>query len=449
MKLILIACLSALLATLSQAQTIKFPADSLPALLKIAEAEKKAIFILLNSDNSSTFPRVVKLESDKKAATFFNSNFINYRPECNTAEFNELVKKYFVIKFPAYLYLDEKGNLLNSSAGLALSGERYIEDAKAALDKKESGKTLSWYNESYANGNRSREFLGEYISERMKLGLIDNYKLIDDYAFQLTLGDFENFEMVAFLLNAGPVAYGRVHKQMSPKLTDCIFKTLPEQKRYEINNKIIHNTKLAAVEKKSLDIAKNGAGFAGSTWGGNFRRAEMAYQSNIIEYYREVKDTANFLKTLDLFIYNFYMNLSADSIKKLSPNLKNMEKKAMLLLTRNIPTDTADKGRLLLAGANAHPNTVPDELNNAAWDFYLYGKNNRNYLNKAAEWSKRSLDFYQKPEYYDTLAHLLYGLEDFAGAEITQMKAIKEAKKQQQESDKFRDELNKIKERRL
>ena len=175
----------------------------------------------------------------------------------------------------------------------------------------------------------------------------------------------------------------------------------------------------------------------------------MAYQSNIIEYYREVKDSTNFLNTLDLFVYNFYMNLSADSIKKLSPDLKESEKKKMLLLTRNIPTDTADKGRLLLAGANAHPNTIPDELNNAAWDFYLHSKSERHYLNKAVEWSKRSIDFYQKPEYYDTLAHLLYRLGNYDDAEKAQFKAIEEAEKQKLNSGKFHEEFKKIKERRL
>ena len=88
---------------------------------------------------------------------------------------------------------------------------------------------------------------------------------------------------------------------------------------------------------------------------------------------------------------------------------------------------------------------APVELNNAAWRVYSWSKD-KNMLAKALLWSQQSIELAPKPEYYDTLAHLLYRLKFYNEAESMQLRAVELAPRS---STSFQKELTKIKKRQL
>ena len=58
-----------------------------------------------------------------------------------------------------------------------------------------------------------------------------------------------------------------------------------------------------------------------------------------------------------------------------------------------------------------------ENLNNAAYTYYEVGGKNENNLRTALSWSKKSVNLvFNKPEYLDSYAHLLYVTGDRKGA---------------------------------
>ena len=80
---------------------------------------------------------------------------------------------------------------------------------------------------------------------------------------------------------------------------------------------------------------------------------------------------------------------------------------------------------------------------------YQTGTRNGQYLWRALQWSKRTVDPDPAAHNYDTLAHLLYRLRFFSEAVAMQEQAVATARQQKASTDGFERELEKIKKRTL
>ena len=89
------------------------------------------------------------------------------------------------------------------------------------------------------------------------------------------------------------------------------------------------------------------------------------------------------------------------------------------------------------------------DLNNGAWGVYQTGTRNGQYLWRALQWSKRTVDPDPAAHNYDTLAHLLYRLRFFSEAVAMQEQAVATARQQKASTNGFERELEKIKKRTL
>jgi hypothetical protein len=89
------------------------------------------------------------------------------------------------------------------------------------------------------------------------------------------------------------------------------------------------------------------------------------------------------------------------------------------------------------------------ELNNGAWNFYLMAADKDEYLIKAMQWSRRSIELSPKAAFYDTYAHLLYRLKLYDESESMQKKALELSGANKAEIKIFQEEYNKIKQRDL
>lgn len=77
---------------------------------------------------------------------------------------------------------------------------------------------------------------------------------------------------------------------------------------------------------------------------------------------------------------------------------------------------------------------------------------NMNYLTKALQWSKRSIEIDPDPAYYDTLAHIFYRMGLFDEAILNRNKAIALLMKnpeQKKQLEDARTEVTKMQERSL
>lgn len=256
-----------------------------------------------------------------------------------------------------------------------------------------------------------------------------------------------------FILELGPTVGGRAFQltHLNQKLIDSLYRVLPLTQRMAINNQIISRTIAQAVATRNENLARQGASFAQSTWTGNYQRGARSYQNNMLDYYRLTKDTARYLPQAAVFYQQYYMQIPADSAKK-ALAAQQTQQQAQLAAQRRLADTANPRLGTTLVATTIRPSAGPvpgfvKELNTGAWNVYLTGTRNREYLVRAVEWSKRTVDLTSRAAYYDTLAHLLYRLRFFAEAEAMQQQAVAHAPNEQMDAGQFAQELAKMKAR--
>ncbi|WP_214227494.1 hypothetical protein [Pedobacter sp. B4-66] len=385
---------------------IKFQ-KSLSDAVKQASSTKKSICIHI------TIPVYAKgtksIMDQVSVSSFYNKNFINYKVEMMDSVGRELINKYGVTVFPASVFIDYKQNLiLKTSTGN--NAENALNNGKTALIRKNSGIMLSTHEEKYANEKHNAKLIKNYINLRMEAGIFDNAKLIDEYVDYKTIGELNDPNEIILILRSGAYAFGKAFNinGLNKTKTDSVFMTLPLQERIDINDRIINNTQNEAIRTKNIAMAPAAMNFTRNTWSHNYNEGSKQSQLKILNYYKAVKDTANYYPQTSYFVDQYYMRVNADSIRFQDPSI--LGKMQSKVPTFNQPSPS-----------NAN---IPDLLNNAAWDFYVLGTRNKLYLSKAFLWVKRAIDLKQNFQYYDTLAQIFYRMEFYDEALINQNKAI-------------------------
>jgi hypothetical protein len=467
MKKLVLLLLSFFLVDVIFAQKIHYEKSFESALTKAATQNKLVFLEIFTPKPTLNVPQNVNFTSgleDEEVATKFNKSFINYRVSITDTAANQFRRKYQITFFPAYLFLDKNNYLIYRDDKNSSTGKKYLDMADAALNQFSTGKNLGDYEVQYKKGKYDAAFLKEYISKREQLDLYDNAKFIDEYVNFLPISALNDYQTVLFILKAGPYVYGKSYTlaYTNRKICDSIYKTEPLTERLAINKHITNNTYFEAVKTKNAALAQQLATFYRNTSSNSkdFRQGFISSTKMLLQYYMAVKDTANYLQQASYFYDSYYMNISADSAKKLD---KVQRKSQIDLLNSGKKVISADSIKKLMAkqgdkttvrrevfSTSAPALNVANELNNAAYSFYTTGTTNPNYLSKAIIWSRRSILFNPIYGYYDTLAHLLYRYGFYAEAEVNQTLAVELAKKNApQEAERMKKELDKIKKRAI
>lgn len=407
--------------------------------------QNKVLFLNIVLSPTIALSANIKDITIKEVVEKYNEDFINYKGDQSMPEMREIISKYRVTIFPALIFFDSKGSLLYQSYGTSTTADKYLILAKT-VNNLSKEKSLKDYDLEYKNGAYDKEFLKNYIDRRVKAGITNNWILADKYVDFLKVSELEQYNEVLFILNCGPLAYGKAYKlaTLNSKLIDSIYKTEPENICVAFNNRIINNTMAYAISSKSLPWANAASNFTRVSWGKNYLEAQKASSLKMIQYYLAIKDTTNYLRQAIYFYDQNYMRLTKDSIEKKNSrefeiakaNAEEIAKKNQSKTTSFITTKT-------------NFDDIGIQLNNAAFQFYLTGTKNPTYINKAVEWSKRSIEINPIYGFYDTLAHLLYRLDYFAEAEFNQQKAIDLAKSKSIDIKNLKEELFKMKNKTL
>ncbi len=478
---VLLICVTLLFSINAYGQKIKFY-DNIDAGLAKARQTKKPMFVMVGPLGLTTDFKpagTIKFEpgiDNKEVVELYTSKFVNVN--INIADSAIVAFRKFypqkVDPYPTYLFFDHKGGLLYKGIPVITSTSKpYIDVANAALAAM-SGNTISKYEELRSAGKLNKQGLKDYILLKEKLGLYDNAKLIDEYVEQMTIKEFDNYNEILFIMNAGPIAYGKTYNLCytnSRKLMDSLYKTEPSAVRTAINRHIMDNTRVEAIRTKNANLAQQLAGFRSrvSTDPKNYQYGNKLYSWEMVNYYYEVKDTANYFRQAIQYCENYYMHITADTIKKLRDKSMEDSRKASLerLKAMNpnaklgtvVTADTQGKVRRTvvtsIVSTGTVANDVPSVLNNVAYNFYTLGTRDPANLTKALLWVKRAINLSPgNHAYFDTMAHLLYRLDLVDEAIINQNKAVQLAEDQKPAMpssyvSKLRQELEKMKKHNL
>jgi tetratricopeptide (TPR) repeat protein len=386
-------------------------------VLKKAQKEKKMLFLHLENDQC--------IQCNEVATQGFNGsvlrekfavNFVCLRLHAESDQGRALAQLYGVKGFPTSLFLDTEGYIVHRYNGSTSASLIYMEQAETALSKRHE-KSLGYYEKEYKAGNRNRFFLEDYIV-KLKSASMPIQTVLDEYVGGLTVDSFANFRIVKFVLTQGPTVDSRAFKVVRAvadgKLMDSVYQSMPYNEAVTMNNQIINASLEKAIQQRNHRMMLEVTNFARSTHKNNYRNGEKNATQLQLMYSYAVKDTQSYLSMARYFYDNFYMNTSADSLRKYDQKIMREQMKTRSQTNASI-------------GAMSFSYSPPSqyhhiELNKAAWHFWELATKQSD-LEKALQWSQRAMYLFEelrqnKPmvaaggnaNYMDTYAHLLYKL---------------------------------------
>jgi tetratricopeptide (TPR) repeat protein len=467
---IIISIFALLISFSGYSQELKSSKSLAIALSLSAKAEKPVLLIvnLPKVKPTKDVPKDVRANfksalNEKDVIAKIDQNFTVYETTMIDTSVRSIIRLGNIKRFPAYIFIRQNKEIFFTDFGNSTDKKKYllmVDNALAAYKEK----SISELEKDVETNDENISLIKKLIESRKKIGITNNADLIEKYASNLKIADFNNYENVLYILESGPYADGIAYKmiQNDRKLIDSFYKTEPLQRRVAVNNSIITNTMIAAAKEKKLSRAMAGANFARSTWTRDYRAGEKAFNNQILWYYSTVKDTANYIRTATYFYDSYYMNISVDSIKKIEarnhkanipslfpdePAVKMVSKEKMDSLMKSSAIQKITTQSIIAVTSSSSSYAM--ELNNAAWKFYEIGTKNINHLTKAMIWSRRSIELNPFSGYYDTLAHILYRMGYYDEAAKTQEIAIEKARAEKRSVVSFQSELKKIKSKSL
>lgn len=142
---------------------INFEKLTLTQAKEKAVKENKVIYVDLSATWCGPCQQMKKTTfNDDVVADYMNKNFISICFECDIDETlsMEYRDKYRSTAFPTHLLIDSKGELIHKFVGFHPS-QTFMEELKKAVS---GAKGLGYYTQKYKDGERSSEFMGEYIT---------------------------------------------------------------------------------------------------------------------------------------------------------------------------------------------------------------------------------------------------------------------------------------------
>lgn len=442
-------------------------AVTLKEAFEISKQQSKPLLLIVKPvphPNSKAAQYEIK---DKTVIQEMRENFTLFETNRSSNEVRSILATFKITSFPAFLFMHASNDLFYKEYGYSSNNNKYLTMlAKAtALSK---NKSIAVYEAAYLADTTNAQALKEYIGAKIKNGLKDNADLIEAYVQSLRLNDLNDYQTVLFILQAGPYSDSAAFKlaYTNRKIIDSIYKSETTQLRSEINKNIIDNTVKSAIKNKSLKRAQAAANTARSINSrSSYQRAGQMYSYTMLRYYRGIKDTASYLSNAAAYYDNYFMNISADSAKRLEEktrqalsesNKKKLfgdkkfaSKERMDSLIQAGGKVTRSNETSLISFTATGSNFYANNLNYGAWEVYHSGTKNINYLTKAMIWSRRSIELNPAPSNYYTLAHILYRLNYQAEAIKTQEEAISIAKSKKINTKPFDETLKKMKNKTL
>jgi thioredoxin-related protein len=430
----------------TRAQKINYE-SSLEKAEQRSRTENKILCILVTIQPPAYVPEILTGLKDPAITSKFNESFINYKIDRSDSASVPIIKKHRLTGFPVFVFVDSKGGTLFMKVGNMPPPMLSDMLEKAIAESKQ--KSMVDYDEQYKSGDRSKAFLTDYINKRISAGITANADLAEEYVNTLYVKELNDYKEVLFILKAGPFIDGRANTLLNTnrKLVDSVFKTELYDLRVAINTRMSDNTMASAIATRNINRARAVVNLTRWSWQ---KDDPLLGQRNadgkMLQYYMGIKDTMGYLRQASMHFDRYYMQVSADSIRRL--NEKNEER----------ARSNANEQALLSKPAGATIRTVgyafaandyATQLNNGAWSVFAMRTKDPAFLTKAMLWSKRSIELNPASFNYDTLAHLQYRLGLYSEAEATQEKAIELGKTEKRDIRKMQEELAKIKKRAL
>lgn len=351
------------------AQGIEFDhSSSWKELKEKAKASNKLIFV----DAFTTWCGPCKMMAkntfmEPTVADYFNSNFVNAKIDMEKGEGLEIAKMYSVRAYPTFLFIDGDGVLQHRSVGYQ-EAPAFVNVGKTAND---ISTRLGTLNSKYSAGQKDPEFL--YMLAHVKSEAMDpeTDKVVGEYfATQKDWSTDNNLEMI-----------------------------------YEFAGDLNSPLTQYYIDNKDKFVAKYGANAVN-------KKTEMII----------ARSTSSALNTANPDFDKIKSILIKLDAKNADKNLANIQANYLLRSKKY-----SEYAQATINYLKKYPTEDPNELNEAAWNFYLH-VDDKPALEQAAEWAVKATEIDNKYYCNDTAAALYTKLGNKSKAKKYINKAIDLAK---------------------
>lgn len=375
--------------------------------LEKAKKEDKIVFLSIQSPTCAECNEVSKAGfSNALLARAYSSSCISLSVAQKDPDFALLDSLYSIDNTMGLLFVDADGNYLHRYNGTSSFYLTYMDQLDKALKKKDTPDTAYIrLQAAYRDGGRSFSLLYQLVAKKNEAGILHDALTEEmlnlapaDSANSLTFLQFVN-EQIPLI---GSPVENYLHK--NTRTFNDAWYLMPQQKRVSINNRMIAKSKAKAIHDKNLAYAERVAFFAAAVNSDKVQARRM-HDRTMIDYYKGINDTSNYLLASVKYYDQYLMTISVDSVLRAdSLRLREMAANA-------IPQKLMQPGApaVMRSAVQFAPSTqyYTNELNSGAWSVYTY-THDPYYNGKALSWSKRSLEFYESTPAIDTYAKLLY-----------------------------------------
>lgn len=357
----------------------------------LAKAKKENKLVMLDAYTSWCGPckwMVKNIFPLKEVGEFYNKNFVNAKIDMEKGEGVDIAKKYNVMNYPTYLFVDGDGKLVHRVCG-SREADYFIKVGKDAIDPKANFSALE---KNYRIAENKTEAAGPYFNAASE-ACMDVEKDVTAYLDTqkpANLTQKENYNLIMNFIN----------DHNAPAF------------KYMLG----HYSDFTAVYSKDDIDAKIKDVYSGSLKKA-VRSKDPKALAAIQEGYRGEKNTP--IGYLDAYSDLLKAKVSGDTA---------LYFKAIINITDNY----------LMADAN--------QLNSNAWDFYEKTEN-KTYLLKAETWAKKSTELAPGYANFDTHAAILFKLGKYPEAKEKAQKAIDAGKKGNEDVKETEQLLEKINEK--
>ena len=376
--------------TLFSQDGIKFGKQSFAQTLEQAKKENKLIFLDAFASwcgpckllDKNVFPK-------KEVGDYFNANFLNLHIDMEKGEGIEIAKKYSIYSYPTLLFINGDGKVVYKAAGY-MSPQELISIAKEAVNPEN---TLENKIAKFEAGEKDPEFLMGLIKNTYATDFSLAQKVATRY-FQTRTDATYSKEEAGMLLFFTKTIDDELYKIFTAKKAE-LSTQIPESYLAEYDKKL----KLNTVLQKSFDANTQ-----------SINESTFLAEGTKIYGEKEAKQLLNKIN-MDLF---FTQKKYDDYAKSALNYYQN-------------PNDFAT-----------------DELNNVAWNFYLYVTDNT-LLTQVTQLCLEGIKKEENSQNTDTLANIYYKLGDNKNAKLWAKKSIEIAKAKGDEYASTEELLKKIK----
>lgn len=417
MNKILALIFSCLLPLMGFSQGIKFEDGTWAELLQKAQQSNKPIFLDVSTSWCGACrwmsKNIIPLDEVGKV---YNSDFLCYKVDGEKGEGIVLSKKYEVFELPTFLFIRPDGSQFHRMVG-SMKADRFIAESKKALVKMNDSKPLNIWEQEYEGNKNDPSFLLKYIKKRDSLGL-SNPHLFDEYLKLLpgtqrtgpsVIGLYEKEEenLSVISLAYSNLLQNRItfEKAMGPirvnYIIEMAIRNSLNEARWNRNENLLSDV-ITAFNSFSQDIiCLNMKGFY----------TPFYFKDEIyMEYYKTIKDTANYYRHAVNMGNNELLKITnAQIIQRDKSNIQQFEK---AILSGQIDSTLFWENLKIMRALvkNSFKNSVGWRLNYLAETFFNEVSDKQR-LQEALLWSKRAIDLSPgNVDWINTYANILYKL---------------------------------------